>query len=87
VRPKCAGSARCARATSAWAAGAIAYAGRRAASTRNYAELSGRQIMGPALTTVDFGIRYRFKVGPTAFGARLMATNLFDKRDWKVVGS
>jgi len=43
--------------------------------------------MGPALTTVDFGIRYRFKVGPTAFGARLMATNLFDKRDWKVVGS
>ncbi len=61
--------------------------GPAAASTRNFAELGGLQLIAPAATTLDLGARYRFNLGETPFALRLLAANLFDQRGYDVRSS
>ena len=66
---------------------AVVHTGRRTASTRTYAELDGRQLEAPAFTTVDVGARFRFKAASVPMSARILATNVFNAKSWKIVAS
>lgn len=66
---------------------AVVHAGERAASARPYAELGGEQLTIPAMTTVDLGARYRFKVRETPMSARLVVANVFDEDGWRIVAA
>lgn len=59
--------------------------GERIAGTRAQAELGGEQLATPAFTTLDLGIRYRFRIGDKPAMLRVLASNVFDERGWKVV--
>ena len=59
----------------------------RTASARSYAELGGRQLEIPAFSTIDVGARYRFKVRDVQMSARVQISNLFDKRNWKILAA
>ena len=56
----------------------------RIASSAEFAELGGRQLMTDAQTTFDVGARYRFKVGTAPATLRAQVTNLFDAYGWSV---
>ncbi len=66
---------------------AVAHTGRRAASTRTYAELGGQQLQAPAFTTVDLGARYRFTVRNTPMSLRALVSNVFDVKAWKILAA
>ncbi|MGE3302000.1 MAG: hypothetical protein AB7M12_02680 [Hyphomonadaceae bacterium] len=65
----------------------IAHTGARAATTRMFAELGGRQLDAEAFTTVDLGMRYRFKTGAHASTFRAQVLNVFDDFAWRVYPS
>ena len=54
------------------------------ASTLEYAELGGRQLMTEPRTTFDLGARYRFNVGTAPATLRAQVTNVFDLYRWDV---
>lgn len=57
------------------------------ASTRTYEALGGRQLRVPAVTTIDLGARYRFRIGDIPMAARLSLQNVTDERLLQVSGS
>jgi iron complex outermembrane receptor protein len=59
----------------------------RIASTLEYAELEGRQLMTEPRTTIDIGARYRFNAGATPATLRAQITNLFNVYGWDVSAS
>ena len=56
----------------------------KVASSKAYAELGGEQLRTDAITTVDLGARYRFKLAGKAATLRGQVTNLFDAYAWNV---
>jgi iron complex outermembrane receptor protein len=56
----------------------------RVASTLEYAELGGEQLMTRPQTTVDIGARYRFKAGRAPATLRAQVTTLFNVYAWNV---
>ena len=66
---------------------AVVATGRRAASARPYAALSGKQLFTPAFTTVDLGARYRFTLDKHPMSLRATLANVFDKRTWKIAAA
>jgi iron complex outermembrane recepter protein len=54
------------------------------ASSVEYAELEGRQLMTEPLTTFDIGARYRFKAGAAPATLRAQVTNPFNVYGWNV---
>jgi iron complex outermembrane receptor protein len=64
---------------------AMLHDGRRALSSAPYAKLGGRQVMLPAHTTFDLGIRQAFTLGRTPVSFRFSVNNIFDSRGWKVI--
>jgi iron complex outermembrane receptor protein len=58
---------------------------RRALSAQPYAELGGKQLMLPAVTTFDVGARQNFHIGKTSFSYRITIHNIFNKKSWKVI--
>jgi iron complex outermembrane receptor protein len=67
--------------------GSVIYTGPRPASARPYAELGGRQLFTEAVTTLDLGARYRFRLDGHPVSARLVLANVFDSRSWKIVAA
>jgi iron complex outermembrane receptor protein len=59
----------------------------RVASTVEYAELGGRQLMTAPRTTFDIGGRYRFRADDTPVTIRAQVTNLFNVYGWDVSAS
>lgn len=66
---------------------AVQHTGDLVASTSGFAALDGDQLEVPAATTVDLGVRYRFKAGETPVTLRAQVLNLFDVRRPTVVAS
>lgn len=66
---------------------AVVHSGDTIASTLPYAQLGGRQLEVPAVTTIDIGARYRWSIGPVPMSARLLVQNITDERLLRVVGS
>ena len=66
---------------------AVVHAGDIVASTLPYAELGGRQLEIPAVTTVDAGARYRWAIGEVPMAARLLMQDITDERGWRSSGS
>jgi iron complex outermembrane receptor protein len=62
----------------------ISHQAGKVASTREYAELGGEQLMTEPVTTFDIGARYRFKAGGAPATLRAQVTNLFDVYEWNV---
>jgi len=58
---------------------------RRALSAQPYAELGGKQLMLPQVTTFDIGARQNFHIGKASFSYRITIQNIFDKRSWKII--
>ncbi len=56
----------------------------KVASTREFVELRGEQLMTEPLTTFDIGARYRFEVGGAPATLRAQVTNAFDVYGWNV---
>ena len=67
--------------------GSAVYTGPRPASARPYAQLGGRQLFTEALTTLDIGARYRFRLDGHPVSVRLVLANVFDSRSWKIVAA
>jgi len=65
----------------------LVHTGKRAAGSAPQPELDGRQLMVPAYTTVDLGLRQRFKVGKMDASLRAQVQNVFDEATWKVVAA
>lgn len=66
---------------------ALLHNGARVADARTSPELGGRQLTVPAVTTLDFGARYRFTIGKTPMVFRALVGNVTDERSWKVLSS
>jgi len=64
---------------------AMLHDGRRALTSAPYAALGGRQVMLPAHTAIDLGLRQAFTIGKTPVSFRFTVNNIFDKRNWKVI--
>lgn len=64
---------------------AMLHDGRRALSAAPYAALGDRQVMLPAHTTFDLGMRQAFTIGRTPVSIRFTVNNILDKRGWKVI--
>lgn len=65
----------------------VAHTGDTIASTKTYAELGGKQLHVPAVTTIDLGARYRWKIGKVPVAARLNFQDITDERTLRVSGS
>ncbi|MGE3301586.1 MAG: hypothetical protein AB7M12_00555 [Hyphomonadaceae bacterium] len=75
-----------------WIAGlsidaAALYVGERAASSRPFAALGGKQLDAAAYATLDLGLRQRFQIAgrPSTFRAQVL--NVFDDFSWKIYPS
>ncbi len=66
---------------------ALVHTGDTVASTLPYAELGGRQLEIPAVTTLDVGARYRWSVGNVPMAARLQLQDVTDERLLRSTGS
>jgi len=66
---------------------AYAHTGERAATTRQFVELGGRQLNAEALSTLDLGMRYRFRIAGHPSTFRAQALNVFDDFAWRVFPS
>lgn len=64
----------------------ILYLGKRAASAGIYRGFRA-QVYAPSLTTLDFGVRFRFSIAGHDSTARLLLANVFDHKSWKVIAS
>src|SRR5262249_39376390 len=64
---------------------AMLHDSRRPLSAAPYAALGGRQVMLPAHTTFDLGMRQAFTIGRTPVSFRFAVNNIFDQRGWKVI--
>jgi len=97
VGPRPAGTPRVsARLDLAWQTGylnaltptlALAHVGARAAGSRVYPELGGRQLMLPPHTTLDLGLRDDFPLGRLHCNVRFVVANVFDSAAWKVIAA
>jgi iron complex outermembrane receptor protein len=67
--------------------GSVVRTGPRAASARPYAALGGAQLFTPAFTTLDLGMRYRFKLEDHPISVRVLMSNITDSRSWKIVAA
>ncbi|MGE3867700.1 MAG: TonB-dependent receptor, partial [Hyphomonadaceae bacterium] len=67
--------------------GTLLYVGERAATTREFAALGGRQLDADAYATLDLGMRYRFKINGRASTFRALASNVFNENTWKIFPS
>ncbi|MGE3302002.1 MAG: hypothetical protein AB7M12_02690 [Hyphomonadaceae bacterium] len=65
----------------------VIHTGKRAATTRSFVELGGRQLDAEAFTTVDLGMRYRFKIAAHSSTFRAQILNVFDDFAWRVFPS
>ncbi|MGE3692225.1 MAG: TonB-dependent receptor [Novosphingobium sp.] len=65
----------------------VTYTGNRAVSARPFGSLGGRQVMVPAHTTVDLGLREQFHIGKLPASFRLVLMNAFDAASWKIVAA
>lgn len=65
----------------------LVHTGKRAAGSAPQEELDGRQLMVPAYTTVDLGLRQRFKIGAIDASVRAQVQNVFDEATWKIVAA
>ncbi|MDP3175261.1 MAG: TonB-dependent receptor [Phenylobacterium sp.] len=66
---------------------AVNHTGERAATSREFAELGGAQLNAEAYTTLDLGMRYRFRVRDHASMLRVQIQNIFDDFTWKIYPS
>ncbi len=66
---------------------AVNHTGERAATSREFAELGGAQLNAEAYTTLDLGMRYRFRVRDHASMLRVQVQNIFDDFTWKIYPS
>lgn len=66
---------------------ALLHNGARVADARPSAALGGKQLMVPAVTTLDIGARYRFELGKTPMVFRALIGNVTDERSWRVLSS
>jgi iron complex outermembrane receptor protein len=57
------------------------------ASTRTYAELGGKQLRVPAVTTLDISARYRFAISEVPMAARVNLQNVTGEHLLQVAGS
>ena len=64
---------------------AMVHEGRRALSAAIYNALGGKQLMLPAHTTFDLGVRQAFTIRRTPVSFRFTVGNIFDKKSWKVL--
>jgi iron complex outermembrane recepter protein len=62
----------------------VEHLGKRAATAAGFARLGGKQVMLPAVTTLDLGTRHYVRFGKTDIGVRVIARNLFDAKAWHV---
>ena len=58
-----------------------------AASTRTFEQLDGQQLESEPFTTLDLGVRYRFKANGTPMALRGLVGNLFDDGGYDVNSS
>lgn len=65
----------------------LAHTGDTIASTQGYAALGGDQLRVPAVTTIDMGVRYRWRIGDIPVSARLNLQDITDQRTLRVSGS
>ncbi|MGE3866641.1 MAG: hypothetical protein AB7G04_06970 [Hyphomonadaceae bacterium] len=63
------------------------YVGERAATSRTFTELGGKQLNVKDYQTLDLGMRYRFKIGTHRSTLRAQVFNVFDTFTWKVYPS
>jgi iron complex outermembrane receptor protein len=64
--------------------GAVNYTSEKAATSREFAELGGQQLMTKPTTTLDLGLRYRFKAfGDKPATLRALVTNVTDEFAWQ----
>lgn len=63
----------------------VVHTGTRALGQRPLASLGGKQLMLPALTTVDLGVRRQFHVGKVPASLRVVVNNVLNERSWKIV--
>lgn len=61
----------------------LLYTGRRAVGALPTG--ATHQLMLPAITTIDLGLRHNFHIGRTAASIRANVQNVFDKGSWKVI--
>jgi iron complex outermembrane receptor protein len=66
---------------------AITYTGKRAVGSRPLAALGGHQLMLPAATLVDLGVRQLVHLGRIPASFRLVVNNVLDKKTWKIVAA
>ncbi|MDG2002889.1 MAG: TonB-dependent receptor [Novosphingobium sp.] len=65
----------------------LAYNSSRAASSRPFGTLGGKQVTLPGFAALDLGLRQKFKIGSVPFSFRAVVDNVFDKKAWKVVAA
>lgn len=63
----------------------VIYTGERAVSARPLASLGGRQLMAPAVATVDLGLRQQIVLGGVPGSFRAVVQNAFDTKAWRVI--
>lgn len=63
----------------------VTHAGARAVGARPLASLDGGQLMLPALTTFDLGMRRQLHIGSVPASFRLVVYNVTNERNWKIV--
>ncbi len=69
------------------ATASLIHASSRAVSAQPFAALNGNQLMIAPHTTLDLGMRHRFKLGSTPVSARFTVQNIFDTKSWRVLAS
>lgn len=63
------------------------HTGERAATARRFAELGGEQLDAEAFTTLDLGMRYRYRLANRPSTMRVQLVNAFNDTAWRILPS